>query len=319
MPVYNAEEYLREAIDSILTQTLADLELLVINDGSTDGSEAIVLSYQDPRIRYLHNGTNQGVVYSRNRGLELARGEYIASMDADDISLPERLEKQVLYLDAHGHIGACGSSFELSSGQIRQVPSSSKTLITSLAAGNCFAASTVMMRRRLLLDHGLRYQQEYMYSEDYDLWLQIAKHADLGAIPEVLLYYRVHQVSITHAFNTRQRIAAHHIRANWYEWVLGRPVTGEERVFLQDDYSEVRVVKSGWQLIEAVGNSKNARIDPKYYLTTTASRYEYLLITQYKKVPLLTLLYLLFFSPLRKYSTTGPLTLVKMLVKQAMV
>ncbi len=318
MPVYNAEEYLREAIDSILSQTLTDLELLIVDDGSTDRSEVIILSYRDPRIRYLKNEKNQGVVYSRNRGLDLARGEYIASMDADDISLPERLEKQVSFMDINNHIGACGSSFELSSGRIRRVLTDSKTLLTSLAAGNCFAASTVMMRWQVLVEKRLRYQQEYMYSEDYDLWLQIAKHADLGAISEVLLYYRVHNVSITHAFNTKQRIAAYNIRSNWYEWILNRPLTDEERLFLQDDLSNVHVVKSGWQLVEAVKSTENSRIDFNYYLSTTASRYEHLLITQYKKVPLLVLLNLLFFSPLRKYSPISTITLIKMLIKRVM-
>ena len=90
LPVYNAEKYLQEAIDSILRQTFTDFELLLINDGSTDGSEEVIRQYHDDRIVYIKNDGNKGLIYTLNRGIEAAKGTYIARMDADDVSLPER-------------------------------------------------------------------------------------------------------------------------------------------------------------------------------------------------------------------------------------
>ena len=109
MPVYNGERYLREAIDSILNQTFKDFEFLIINDGSTDLSVEIIESYADKRISLAHNGQNLGLITTLNRGFDLACGEYIARMDCDDISLPDRLEKQVVFMDNHPEIGICGS------------------------------------------------------------------------------------------------------------------------------------------------------------------------------------------------------------------
>jgi glycosyltransferase involved in cell wall biosynthesis len=100
-PVYNAEKYLKECLDSMLTQTFTDFELLLIDDGSTDGSAAMIAALPDPRIRYVKNEKNMGIARTRNRGLELARGEYIAFIDSDDVSVPQRLEKQVAFMDAN--------------------------------------------------------------------------------------------------------------------------------------------------------------------------------------------------------------------------
>ena len=109
MPVYNAEKYVAEAIDSILNQTFNDFEFLIINDGSTDNSLDIIKSYDDPRITIINNETNLGLSHTLNKGIELARGEYIIRMDADDISLSIRLEKQIEFMDSNQHIGICGS------------------------------------------------------------------------------------------------------------------------------------------------------------------------------------------------------------------
>ena len=107
MPVYNGEIYLKQAIESILHQTLSDFEFLIINDGSTDASVEIIQSIKDPSIRLLHNRTNLTLVPTLNKGLELARGEYVARMDCDDISLPERLAKQVEFMDRFRDVGVC--------------------------------------------------------------------------------------------------------------------------------------------------------------------------------------------------------------------
>ena len=113
MPVYNTkEEYLREAIESILNQTFRDFEFLIIDDGSTNGAQAVIKSYQDERIRFVQNETNLGIFKTRNKLCAMARGEYVATFDSDDISLPTRLEKEVAYLDEHPDVSVVGAWYE---------------------------------------------------------------------------------------------------------------------------------------------------------------------------------------------------------------
>ena len=109
LPAYNAERFLEEAIDSILAQTYKNFELIVLNDGSTDRTEEIILSYNDPRIRYIKNESNLKLIKTLNKGIALARGKYIARMDADDISLPTRFEKEIEFMEIHPDIGVCSS------------------------------------------------------------------------------------------------------------------------------------------------------------------------------------------------------------------
>src|SRR5271170_5563678 len=112
MPVHNGERYLAEAIESVLGQSAGDLELLIVDDGSTDRSAEICRDYRDPRIRLVQNPTHLGIVASLNRGLDLAAGAYVARMDSDDISLPERLEKQIRLLDENPEVGVCGAGIQ---------------------------------------------------------------------------------------------------------------------------------------------------------------------------------------------------------------
>ncbi|MBI1920674.1 MAG: glycosyltransferase [Geobacter sp.] len=204
MPVYNGERFLREAIDSILAQSFTDFELLIINDGSTDGSAGIIESYGDPRIRLVHNERNLGLVATLNRGIDLARGEYLARMDADDVSLPERLERQVTYLDAHPGVGVCAVRVALigSEGEARgewdmdRQTTSWQEIRACLPKSNCIAHPGVMARKDLLARY--RYRAEQLHAEDYDLWLRLcADGHKIGKIAEPLLRYRVHDESVT--------------------------------------------------------------------------------------------------------------------------
>jgi glycosyltransferase involved in cell wall biosynthesis len=110
MPTYNDALYLRDAIDSILNQTFTDFEFIIVNDGSADDTERIILSYEDKRIRYLKNEVNAGNTVARNKGMEAARGRYIAIMDSDDVSVPDRLETQYKYMERHPGIGILGGA-----------------------------------------------------------------------------------------------------------------------------------------------------------------------------------------------------------------
>lgn len=210
MSVYNGARYLREAVDSILSQTFEDFEFIILNDGSTDGSAEIIRSYSDTRIRYVENSQNIGLTRSLNQGLSLARGEYIARMDADDISFPARLEAQVRFLDSQPEIGVLGTGFQL----IDQVGKTSEILKFPREHGllrwmmcfcfNPIAHPTVMMRRDLVSIAG-GYDEALSTSQDFDLWGRLSGVTRLSNLPEVFLYLRKHQGNVSSTRSEQQQ------------------------------------------------------------------------------------------------------------------
>lgn len=201
MPAYNAEIYIKEAIDSILDQTFQDYEFIIINDGSTDHTKDIILSYEDERIVYLENEKNSGIVATLNKGLDAARGEYIARMDADDVSIPERLEKQVEYMDLHPNIGVLGSGIQVFGDGIeggnRVFTTDSRQLKAELIFSCCIAHPTVTMRTALLRKNNLVYDMDFAGAEDYNMWWRIAKFSEISTLPDILHKYRIHKNQIT--------------------------------------------------------------------------------------------------------------------------
>jgi len=200
MPVYNGASYLREAIESILAQSYADFELLVIDDGSTDRSAEIVLSYGDPRIRLVGNDGNRGLIETLNRGMELASGEYLVRMDCDDISLPARLRRQVEFMDDNREVGVCGVWYREFGGKVPRTTRCAPD-DASIRCGTLFnpviGHPSVIMRKSAFYEHGLRYDPGYPHAEDYELWARALKCLRFANLPEVLLRYRVHERQIT--------------------------------------------------------------------------------------------------------------------------
>lgn len=214
MAAYNAAEHLSAAIDSILGQTFEDFELIVIDDGSTDETSAIIQGYQDPRLRPVRNPRNLGLIASLNRGLDLARGEFVARMDADDESLPRRFEEQVRFLDAHPEIGLCGTAIETFGAR-----SERWALECEPARVRCqmlfdpgLSHPTVMFRRSIQARHNLRYDPAYLHAEDYALWVRFAAVTQVANLPSVLLGYRLHPHSISHSNRDTQRQTADRVR-----------------------------------------------------------------------------------------------------------
>jgi glycosyltransferase involved in cell wall biosynthesis len=202
IPFYNAQAYLGEAIESILQQTFTDFELLLLNDGSTDNSFAMSQKYTDRRIRLLNYTQNQGLVAIRNIALQEAQGEYLAWLDADDIALPNRLAQQVAYLDKNPHIALLGSYamyIDRQGNDIQLVsPKIDQNLLPIwLLFQNCFPQSAVMLRKKCLTDFTLQYRKDFPPAEDYDLWVQIAKHATISNLPQTLVKHRKHDDNIT--------------------------------------------------------------------------------------------------------------------------
>jgi len=200
MSVYNGEEYLRVAIESILNQTFSDFEYIIINDCSTDGSREIILSYNDPRIRLIDNVSNQGLTKSLNIGIDAALGEYIARMDADDISLPDRFKKQIEFLHKNPETAMVGSSAiyvdetgkELHTVNVYIPPD---LILARLFFGNVFVHTSVMGKSNLFKK--FKYDVSLLHAQDYYLWSQIAFENKVANIEEPLVKYRVHNQSIS--------------------------------------------------------------------------------------------------------------------------
>lgn len=210
MPVYNAEKYLVNAINSILAQTHGEFEFLIINDGSTDHTGEILDSYRDSRIKIIHQD-NKGVAAALRLGIEEAEGEYIARMDADDESLPARLEIQKNCLDQNREVVLVYGRHDLIDSQSRIIRKSkevgfSKTITRWLLIWkNILTHPTVMMRNNVLKKHGLNYRLETNGAEDFDLWNRLSMFGDFLFLPQVLLRYRLLPNSVNRAdFGKRQ-------------------------------------------------------------------------------------------------------------------
>lgn len=232
MPVYNGEKYLKEAIESLLNQTFHNFELIIINDGSTDKSEEIAKSYHDDRIVYISNSVNLGLSKSFNIGVRAARGEYIARMDADDVSIPERLSTQVLFLANNPEIGIVGSAALLIDqdgrkiAKLQRVQNHLEIKWMSLTSTPLIHPS-VMARSRVLKENP--YDESLTNSEDYELWsrLLFTTNTKFANLPKPLLYYRVYKGSFTQTVAKDKRaISAYNSIRNLEHY---RKLTEEEK------------------------------------------------------------------------------------------
>jgi Glycosyl transferase family 2 len=212
LPVYNAQAFLDAAVDSVLAQTFGDFELLAIDDGSTDATAAILdrLARRDRRMIVVRQA-NAGIVAALNHGLALARGEFVARMDADDVACPERFARQAAFLDAHPDVAVVGSAITLVDAQGRtirhvQYPESPAAAAAFLATGSPLAHPAAMMRRAAVLAVG-GYRRAFEYAEDYDLWLRMAERHSLANLPDRLLLYRQHGAKLSFSRAAEQALA----------------------------------------------------------------------------------------------------------------
>ena len=200
MPVFNSEEFVKEAIDSILCQTFTDFELLALDDGSTDLSAEIIKSFEDPRIKYIL--CPHDFISTLNYGLALAQGKYIARMDSDDLMVADRLRIQFEFMEKHLEIAACGGYMETFGRytQIIRVLTDHDDIILNMLLGNTMANPTGFIRKSILVDYNISHEYSYLFAEDYKLWSEIAKVGKLANIPQVLTKYRIsnNQTTSTH-------------------------------------------------------------------------------------------------------------------------
>jgi len=196
MATYNGERFITEAIDSILNQTVSNLELIIVDDGSADATAQRIQSYTDNRIIYLKKDRNSGIADSLNIGIQKAKGKYIARMDDDDVALPNRLELQLEAFNKNENLIVCGTNVWLQNGaKERKNPETHKDILLQMLFENPITHPSVMMKKEVLWKHP--YNPEKVPSEDYDLWSRLLWEGEFYNIQKPLLHYRSHEMSET--------------------------------------------------------------------------------------------------------------------------
>lgn len=214
MPVYNGEQYLRQSIDSVLAQIYPHWELVVVDDGSNDSTADIVQSYTDTRVRYTYQ-RNQGQASALNRGLELAQGEFITTLDADDWLAPDSLEERVACLSAHSEFGVaygdgnyCNAAGEAVLRFTEHMPSGEQgdvydTLIVSPFYGT---GAAVLVRRQVIDNFQIYYDEAIAWCQDWDFYIRLAEKTQFGFVPSVAIFYRLHTTGMTLTMPTGRRL-----------------------------------------------------------------------------------------------------------------
>ena len=276
MPVHNAAPYLKEAIDSILTQTYTHFEFLIINDGSTDQSDQIIRSYNDTRIRYVKNETNLKLIATLNNGIQLAKGTYIVRMDADDISLPERLQHQVDFMERNPEVAICGTWFETfgEKNTIVKYKTDHQDIMYKMLYQCHLAHPTTIMRINQIKSFETIFDPFFAHAEDYDFFTRVGHKYKIANIPEVLLKYRVHPNSVSVQYNDIQNINSLTIRHREFK-NMGYDISG---VLLEDfrslnHYSPEKIKSTAIEVQDClenmiIANKKSNTFDQEFLETT---------------------------------------------------
>lgn len=232
MSAYNEAKYLPQAVNSLRAQTFADWELILFDDGSTDGATERVEKLGDIRVKVVRNRKPIGLTANLRRGVEMASGRYIARLDADDIALPSRLATQVAFFNANSELVLLGSACHLIDDVgnyigSQQMPKDEIEIKWASLWGNPFLHPSVMLRRDSLVKNGLNYNEAFVTAQDFDLWSRLLKHGVCANLPEPLIYYRVRR-GITRSRRTDQLARTYQIAArNWIDSGLVFPMTEE--------------------------------------------------------------------------------------------
>ncbi len=229
MAAHNVADYIGDSIRSVLAQTLSDLELVVVDDGSTDRTADVVRSFTDPRVRLISVPQNGGAAAARNLGMSSARSDLVAILDADDIAYPERLERQVAYLSDHPDCSLLGSAFDRidPSGTVLGTvhsPCNAALIRYRLLTGNSIAHSSVMMRRNAALAAG-GYPEHFRNSQDYALWAAMLRQSEVASLPETLIAYRQNPSGLTATRTRQDRRATIETAQTALSFAIGAPVS----------------------------------------------------------------------------------------------
>ena len=224
--VCNGEAYLEECVESVLNQTFQDFEYIILNNGSTDGTARILQQYTDPRLRIIHQ-ENLGISRSLNKGINLSNSDLIARLDADDFSSPQRLEKQVTFMEKHPDIVLCGSRWleligEKLYKQIVDFVETDQAIKKSMSLFNPFSHSAVIFRKKAFLTTG-GYSERFKYTQDYDLWVRMLAFGETLILKEELAVVRIHKQSGSYKNARKQKLEALQIRWDAFRQFGGNP------------------------------------------------------------------------------------------------
>ena len=221
LPVHNAEPYLATSVESILAQTFGDFELLIVNDGSQDGSADTIhrLARADKRIQVITNEKNLGLIATLNKALTIARGEFIARQDADDVSVPGRFERQIDFLQKNPQVGLVGSAMQIineagTPAETYRQPETDSSIRFRLLFNNALIHTSVVFRRDLVGRHGLTYDSRFRHVEDFELWTRFLNVTEAYNFQEALVQYRVLSSSVSQRNQAEQAQRADEISAN---------------------------------------------------------------------------------------------------------
>lgn len=272
MPVYNAEEFVGTALQSILNQTYENFELLVIDDGSTDRSAEIIKALGDSRIRYIKNDINLKLITTLNKGIKLANGKYIARLDADDIAEKTRLQEQVEFMEANPTVGLSGTWYTAFGSKNSTVknPTSNQDIRYMMLYQCAIIHPSTIFRTLVIRDNNLFYNMDYPHAEDYELWCRFAEVSDLANIPSVLLRYRLHESNISKLENSTQVANTLRIKTELFEKV-GVKVSNSDLLLFERlnhhvvNFTTPELIQLG-QLISSLilANSNSKYVSPNY-------------------------------------------------------
>lgn len=265
MSVYNDEKYLNEALDSIFAQTIQNFELIIIDDCSTDDTVKIIESYHDKRIRLMVNDKNEGLTKNLNKALKYVRGKYIARMDGDDRSRPQRFEKQIEFLEENPDLMliSCRTHMFGEEDLISDIQGTPKQLQTMMLIRPVLAHPGFMMKRELIDIYGFQYDETYRSAQDYNFAVRVAREFSIGITKEILLDYRVHKKQVSSKFSGEQMNNASRVRNMQLDW-LGIQLNSEQRDVLEKWAREVKKAslddyKKALELIDIYVNTNQKR------------------------------------------------------------
>lgn len=259
MPVYNESEFIHDSVSSVLKQTFKNFELIIIDDASTDDTVLKIRQFNDSRINLIIKTTNSGYTKSLNHGINIARGKYIARMDGDDICIPFRFKKQVEFLEANSSYILCGSQFErIDQKKGHLLPTEDKDLKSNLFLGNQFIHPSIMIRKSVLIDHNLRYDDNKEPAEDFDLWVRLIPYGNFKNMSEPLIKYRIHKKQVS---NTQNQLQKHHdisTRLNYLKIIGVKMDRGSRHILdwlFSIDETDIPDIKTFRNFTEKIRNS----------------------------------------------------------------
>lgn len=295
MPTYNSEKYLEKSIDSILNQTFKDFEFIIIDDGSTDKTLKTIKKYKDPRIILIQNKINKGIVYSLNKGIKLAKGKYIARMDADDISVKTRFSKQINFLENNPNISILGSWIKNfgNGNNTWKTLKEHEEIRSRMLFESSIAHPSVIFRKDDLLKNNFKYDKSFVHAEDFALWVKASEKVKVSNYQQILLKYRIHQEQTPKKHKLSQENSSWKIRKYQLNKLKIKPNKKQKAIHQQLSCWSKELsffdfwTVGNWLRLILISNLKTKYYDQKSLIKVVGERWAGIISLRYKENPLI--------------------------------